>query len=126
MQGKEKLWILAIVAALLFAFAFIGIPVGLGAFLFFNFALFSLYYIAKHSDQNAALPKSREAQMVLWIFGFFYVLLTLPYLYRMDPLVTVNVMIYHFLFIMFMMLVVCFPALLHILDPFMGFIYGVI
>ena len=65
------LWVLAILCALIFSFGYFAIPVGIGAFIYFNALLAAVFYVSRKTEQNKDLPKTRESQMVIGIFTFF-------------------------------------------------------
>jgi hypothetical protein len=126
MKIGESLWILALIGGFLFTFGVLGVPTGIGAFLFFNVILGILYYARNYLVEKESLPESKDASLVINIFAFFYILLTLTYLYRLDSFVIAAVYSYHMMFLGFFVVLGMFPALLSILNPLTIFVHWMI
>lgn len=125
-MSKERLWIFAILVAVLFCFGLLGIPVGLGAFLFFNAVMFSLWMVSRHARQESKLEKSEAANRIVNLFTVIFVVLTVPYLYRMDQFVTISLYLFHLGFLFLYMIFGSFPALLKIIDPVRAALYWLV
>ncbi|WKZ29943.1 MAG: DUF4173 domain-containing protein [Candidatus Dojkabacteria bacterium] len=122
MTNTDYVWLLALLCGFTFTFAVIGVPTGLGLFLFSNMILGVLWFLYSRKDKKD-LARNKEADMVLKVFAGFYVLLTIPYLYRLDEMVTTGLVAYHFLYIAVFSVLGLYPALLAVLNPFNMFIY---
>lgn len=126
MKIGESLWVLALIGGFLFTFGVLGVPTGVGAFLFFNIILGILYYARNYLIEKENIPVSKDANLVINIFAFFYILLTLTYLYRLDSFVITAVYSYHMMFLGFFTILGMFPALLTILNPLTFFVHWMI
>jgi len=126
MSSQRFLFIASVLTALLFGFGVFGIPIGLGAFLFFNALLLMAYfgsreivleYTDEESKELSQKLKDQNTLQVLKVFAIFYIALTFTYLYRLDMFAIAPVFLFHLGFIVYFSIFMLAPKLLTIMDP---------
>jgi len=128
---------LSVALAILFGFTVFAIPVGIGAFLFFNVLFFTAYFSSRYfktSGMNQGNLEKDElsekpVETIITIFSIIYVLLTVVYLYRLDAIAIVPTVLFHLIFIVYYSVFRLAPKLLVLLNPLtliVGSLFGAI
>ncbi len=118
MQRSDIFWIIVFALGFLFAFGVIGIPIGLGTFLFFNSLLASIWYFGQKNEKRQELDVTQVSDGLIKALSGAYVILSVPYLYRMDDLVLVALVVAHVALAALLSVLVALPGAVHIIDIF--------
>lgn len=112
----DALWIMAFVLGFVFAFAVLNSAPGLGLFLGVNTLVGALWYFGMKNAEAKELPETKASVWLLKLLTGLYVLLTIPYLYRLDDTIIVFLVMYHVAFLVIGALYFALPSALHIID----------
>ena len=116
MQKTDSLWMAAFGLGFLFAFAVLNATPGIGLFLGVNALVFALWYFGHRNIEAKELKRTAESEVLFYVLTSFYVLLTFPYLYRLDYSIVGVLVGFHTLFLVFGALYFALPGALHLLD----------
>lgn len=118
MLKTDTLWLVAFLLGFLFSFGVFNSTPGLGLFLGVNTLVLALWYFGHKNVVAKELQTSKESEWLLRILTGVYVLLTLPYLYRLDYAVIAVLVGYHVVFLLLGAMYFALPSALHITDIF--------
>lgn len=122
MQRTDVMWLAAFALGFLFTFGVVDIPPGLGLFLFMNVLLAAIWNFGKQNSASKELVPTTVSTWLVNIFSGFYILLTLPYLYRLDYSIIGILVLTHLTILFFGSLYYSLPSALHIVDIFSIFV----
>lgn len=112
----DTLWLVAFLLGFLFSFAVLNVTPGIGLFLGINTLVVALWYFGKKNKEAKELESTKQSTMLLNLLTGFYVLLTVPYLYRLDYGVIAILIMVHIAFLVIGALYFALPGMLHIVD----------
>jgi hypothetical protein len=118
MQRSDTLWLVAFALGFGFTFMVAANPPGLGMFLFMNALIAALIYFGRKNSEAKELKRTMTSEVLVGIFTTFYVLLTIPYLYRMDVSIIVISMLVQLGLLLFGAVYYALPGAIHIVDLF--------
>lgn len=122
MQKTDTFWLIAFSLGFLLTFAVIGVPIGLGAFLFFNALLGVIWYFAQKNEHRNELSVTPVSDIFIKALSVAYVVLSFPYLYRMDEMVLFPLVFAHLVLAVLLSVFVSLPGAVHIVEIFSVFI----
>lgn len=116
MQRTDLFWIASFILGFLFSFAVLNVPPGIGLFVGVNALVACLVFFGRKNDQAKEIERSKESVVLLNVLTGFYVLMTIPYLYRLDYSIISALVFTHVAFLIVGALYFALPAALHIID----------
>ncbi|MCC7304257.1 DUF4173 domain-containing protein [bacterium] len=112
----DGLWIAAFFLGFLFSFGVLNTTPGLGLFLGVNALVIALWYFGQRNKESREITETKESKILLTTLTVVYVLLTFPYLYRLDYSIIGTLVAVHAIFLAVGALYFALPGMLHIVD----------
>lgn len=112
----DLFWGASFLLGFLFAFAVLQTTPGVGIFLGVNILVACLWYFGQKNVKAKELAADSRSQLLLYILTGFYVLLTVPYLYRLDLVIVGLLVFFHVSFLVVGALYFSFPGALKLVD----------
>jgi len=119
MNRNNAFWIASFSLGFWLSFTVLGVPIGLGLFVFINSLLLALWYFGKQNENALELKPTEESRIFLQLISFFYVVLSLPYLFRLDIDIINTLIATHVILLLLGAWFFALPSMLHIVDVFM-------
>jgi len=116
MSKTDQLWIGAFSIGFLLSFAVFNPTPGIGIFLGVNALVAALWYFGSKNAEAKEVKVTPESMVLLKVLTSFYVVLSIPYLYRLDYTIVGVLMGFHLIFLFLGALYFALPTALHMLD----------